>query len=76
MPSHQVHQLLVTTSEVLDDDSGGLYEALLSSIANPLERIKAFVTQVESGALDTPAPKKEAVSDRDMQEILRNMSLF
>ena len=62
LPCHQVHQFLVTASEVLEDDSGSLYESLMSSISNPLERIRAFVTQVEGGALDSPASKKEIVS--------------
>ena len=51
----------MTASELLDDHSGDLYDSLLSSVSNPLERFKALVSQLEGGSLDAPAIKKEKV---------------
>jgi len=59
LPSHQINQYLVTASELLEDSSLDLYEALLSSVTNPIERIKVLVAQLEGGSLDLPAAKKE-----------------
>jgi len=58
---HQIHQYILTASEVLEDDSTDLYDSLLASVSTPLDRVKVLVSQLEGGSLDAPPSKKEKV---------------
>lgn len=44
------------------EESGDLYESLIASVTNPVERLKSFVTQMETGSMDGPTVQKEKVS--------------